>query len=126
MKINLDFITNSSSTMFIIKLDNKILRKDIQEKFAFRYDESFRFFKNKKNLINFTEAGKNDWITKARGTPSNFYNMDEDCYEEACKILNSGKFIAYAEINRNDYERGNRFRDVIEEHGGKILFENSD
>jgi len=126
MKINLDFITNSSSTMFIIELGNKTLRKDIQKKFEFHHDESFRFFKNKKNLINFTEAGRNDWIAKARGVPSDFYNMDKICYKEAAEILDRGKFIAYARIDRNDCYRIDRFRDIIEEYDGTILLETGD
>ncbi len=52
--------------------------------------------------------------------------MDRDCYKEASKILDSGKFIVYSEINRNNYKRLEKFRDIIQDIGGTILLETGD
>lgn len=126
MKIKLDFVTNSSSTTFVFEASEKVLRKDIEPHMRFYYAEVFRCFNNKKSLVQFVEAGYGDWVSKARGEPATFYKMDPTCYREACKILNCGKFAIYASVDRNDFERVEKFLDLVEDTGARLKVRSGD
>jgi hypothetical protein len=117
MQIKIDFVTNSSSATFIFASDKKILRKDIEKSMRFYYAERFRCFSNKKSLTEFTEAGYGDWISKARGEPATFWNMPVAEYNMACKALKEGRYCIFANIDRNDLDRVEKFLDLVEDLG---------
>ena len=126
MKIKQDFITNSSSATFVFEASEKILRKDVEKHFSFVFAETFRCFNNKKSLVQFVEAGESDWVSKARGEPAMFCKMDPMCYRESCKVLNRGKFALYASIDGNDFDRLEKFMDIVGDCGGRLQLRSGD
>ena len=120
-----DFVTNSSSTSFIIEIEKKLLRKDIQKQFRFVWGETFRFFDDKKRLISYAQAAPADWISKVIG-PSTFWNMPKESFEKSCEILDNNKFVIYCELNRNWYERIETFIKLVEKYDGKIIHREAD
>jgi len=107
--------------MYVFEAPNKILRKYIEKHLKLYWGETFRCFKNKKSLIHFTEKGKNDWISKARNTPSVFSQMDKHCYDISCIALDRGLYAIYVVMNRHNHERHEKLLDLIEERGGQTL-----
>lgn len=120
MKIKADFITNSSSTMFVIEIDNKFLRKDLEKLMSLHVGESLRFFDDRSKLISYTQHQPCDWVTEITGRPIATWNMDSCCFDVACNILKEGKFVIYLTMERNYPDHMERALRIIEDNGGII------
>jgi hypothetical protein len=126
MKIKADFITNSSSTMYVIAVDKKFLRKNFEDYFTLRTGEYFNFFDDLTRLVRYTQQKDVDWITEATKMPIDFWGMSEDEFKECQEILDEGKFVVHLQVDRNDYDRTERIEDIIRENGGEIRLIGSD
>jgi hypothetical protein len=126
MKIKADFVTNSSTTMYIIAFNEKYIRKNFEEHFTLKTGEYFNSFDNILKLIKYTQQRDVDWITEATKMPIEFWSMSKDEFKECEEILDEGKFAVHLQIDRNYYERTERIEDIIRENGGEIRLIGSD
>lgn len=126
MKIKADFVTNSSSTMYVIEFSKHYLRKDFEQFFTLRTGEYLRLFKDKQTLIKYTQDQDVDWITEVTKKPLNYWGMGRDEFDEAMQILDEGSLVVYLEMDRNDSDRTDRAEDIIRDNGGVIRLTGSD
>ena len=126
MKIKADFITNSSSTMYIIEFREKFLRKNLEKHVRLRTGEYFKTFTDKMKLIKYTQQEDVDWITKATQRPFKYWGLDKGEFDAAMTILESGNYAVYLRLDRNTYERRDDIEVIIIDNGGIIRHTGSD
>jgi len=126
MKIKADFVTNSSSTMYVIEFNKEFLRKDFEKYMQLRTGEYFNFFRDKFKLIKYTQQEDVDWITEATKAPLKYWGMSRDEFNIAIKIFDDGNFPVYAQIDRNYVDRREKAEFIIMENGGTIRYTGSD
>lgn len=126
MKIKADFITNSSSTMYIVEFREKFLRKNLEKFIRFRTGEYFKLFKDKIKLIKYTQQEDVDWITKATQRPFRYWGLDKEEFNASMKILEAGHYVVYIQLDRNYQERRQLLEGILINNGGMIRHTGSD
>lgn len=107
MIINYDFITNSSSTSYILKIPNKVASEKMTEyiyglpKHIFKGVKIFQIFSNKQSLVEFTQQRKTDWVSKVMG-PSEYVSLNIHEYQLLRNALEERKLpniIGYVDLS---------------------------
>ena len=124
MKIKTDFVTNSSSTSFIIEAPYNVTPEDLSIKIG-SY-EKFESFNDIKELISYCQNEPCDWIDLARGMPRKFRRLWDDNFNICKKVIEEGRWAAYVKLDRNDYDKIKDFRQNIINCGATIMIEESE
>lgn len=122
MKVKLDFVTNSSSSAYIMSLQNTEIADFLE--YIERLDNEnqnegvrvWQQFNTKKELYEYATDKPYDWVSKAM--EPRLVSMDQESFDKALKCINDGCIVMLVAVDYNaceEFEISQYERDIVME-----------